>query len=728
MKIRYALSIATRFNLLTAALVLVTALCVGIIATYVQLERQFETRQQHSHVLAMMLAETSEYAVFTGQKKMLEHQLERLRNVKDLAYVIVVDESGHTLAQMYVDQNSPASTKIQSRSQPLNFWQWLNLPLRQNTLEIVKPITSVGFQDEDALFLQTATTNSIIGEVRLAISMNDFIAVVHHAVKLGLLVVMAILVIGIGISLILTARITSPLKRLGAAAHDLIEGRIQPVALVSGGPEIRELGDAFNLMISWLGDYRSEVESYQAMLERQAFYDELTGLANRTLLKEHLLLALNQVQRRHTSVALLFLDLDRFKYVNDTLGHSFGDHLLKEVSQRLRHQVRDADTVARMGGDEFVIILNDLAADKDQASIEAGRVAEQIGQTLTDQPFFLQGHEISTSFSIGIALYPHDGKDSELLIRNADCAMYDAKTRGRNTFRFYEPALQQRGARRLTLENALKRALELNELRLFFQPKYDSANQRLIGAEALLRWQFDGEWISPNEFIPLAEETGQIFPIGKWVLKQAIETLNHWWTQQIVDDQFQMSVNVSPAQFWHPDFVVSTQEIVRQLLPNARGALELELTESCLLRPSEEIQKIFNALRRSGLRFAVDDFGTGYSSLCYLKQFPLDMLKIDQSFVRDCIEDPSDATIIRAIIAMAKGLGLEVIAEGVETLEQATFLNREGCTLLQGYLLAKPMPAEDFELFCRNLSTHPLCAEIFDLPRTAAADGYYLTK
>jgi len=698
---------AARFNLLNASLVLTTALCVGIIATYVQLDRQFESRQQHSQALAMMLAETSEYAVFTGQGKLLEHQLDRLRGVQGLVYIIISDARGNVLAKMFVDgQNNDASALPQEKRN-FSLWQWLNEPHRQTTLEISKPIVSGSFLDEDALFLQASSKQAVIGEVRLAMSMHDFIAVVRHAIKLGLLVVMAILAIGLSISLALTARITSPLKSLSSAAHDLIEGDIHPVALGNAGPEIRELGNAFNLMISWLADYRNEVNSYQAMLERQAFYDDLTGLANRTLLKEHLQLAISQTHRRENSMALLFLDLDRFKYVNDTLGHSFGDHLLQGVSQRLRQLVRATDTVARMGGDEFVVILNDLRAGATLARQESGQVAEQIALALT-QTFNIQGHDISTSFSIGIALCPHDGTDSEVLIRNADCAMYDAKTRGRNTYRFYEPALQQYGARRLALENGLKRALELDELYLYFQPKYDSCRHTLIGAEALLRWRFGNEWISPVEFIPLAEETTQILAIGDWVLRSALKTLADWRLRKVVSDEFQISVNVSPSQFWHPEFAARTLNSMQDLLPGTSGALELELTESCLLRPSEDIKKTFHTLRMAGMRFAVDDFGTGYSSLSYLKQFPLDVLKIDQSFVRDCIDDPGDATIIRAIIAMAKGLGLDVIAEGVETLEHAAFLNREGCNLLQGYLLAKPMPTDEFEVFCRELAKHPL--------------------
>ncbi len=701
-----SLSMSTRFNLLNTALVLVTALCVGFIATYTHLARQFEARQQHSLTLATMLAETSEYAVFTRQGNLLGYQLERLRNVPGLAYVMIIDQQGERLAQMFVDSQNQDLASTHSNKQPLSLWQWWNDANRQDVLEIARPITSGDLRNEDALFLET-TGRTVIGEVRLAMSMNDFVEVVRRAVKLGLLVVAVILLIGLTISLTMTARITSPLKRLAEAAHNLTEGHIHPVSLDSGDMEINELGQAFNLMISWLSDYRNEVESYQSMLERQAFYDDLTGLANRTLLKDHLQMALSHSHRQQNSMALLFLDLDRFKYVNDTLGHSFGDRLLQEVSQRLRHQVRASDTVARMGGDEFIIILNDLGRDPDQARQHAGRIAIQIGQVL-QHPFEIMGHDISTSFSIGIALCPYDASDSEALIRNADCAMYEAKTQGRNTYRFYEPVLQQRGARHLALENGLKHALEFDELQLYFQPKYDSRRQCLVGAEALLRWRFKDEWISPVEFIPLAEETGLIHAIGEWVLQQALETLADWRTRDVVDEHFHIGVNVSPSQFWHPEFATRTLTSLQQWLPNVSSVLELELTESCLLRPSDEIKKSFNTLRKAGLRFAVDDFGTGYSSLSYLKQFPLDVLKIDQSFVRDCIDDPSDATIIRAIIAMARGLGLEVIAEGVETLEHAAFLKEEGCTLLQGYLLAKPMPANELEDFCRNLARHPL--------------------
>lgn len=699
MKLFNSLNLAKRFNLLNAALVLLTALSVGFIVTYKLLLVQFDARQEYNLALVSLLAESSEYAIYTRQSAGLEKQLARLVDLPGLAYVAILDEEGKTLARI-----SP--NPVGGSQNSLKFWRWWQRSGGQGFSDIVLPIYSSNLQHEEALFLDADTQVKMLGQVRLAMNPAYFEVILRNTFLLSLAVVAVILGASLAIFIIMTNRITQPLKQLSEAAHRVIDGQLELLVLDRGGPELQELGKAFNLMIHWLSDYRSEVQSYQAMLERQAYYDDLTGLANRVLLKDHLQKAITEAQRRKSTAALLFLDLDRFKYVNDTLGHSFGDQLLQGVSERLRQQLRACDTVARMGGDEFIIILNDLHADIEQARQDTGRIAQQIGQALS-QPFAIHEHSISTSFSIGIAFYPHDGDAGEVLTRNADCAMYEAKTKGRNTYHFYDPSLQQRGMRRLNLENGLKRALELNELSLNFQPKYDTRSGLLVGAEALLRWQFEGRWVSPAEFIPLAEETGLIVPIGEWVLKAALTSLVAWRKTGVVDAHFHVGVNVAPSQFWHPHFAQRTLDILQRLLPDAPGTLELELTESCLLRPTEESLRSFFSLRAAGIRFAVDDFGTGYSSLSYLKQFPLDVLKIDQSFVRDCIDDPSDATIIRAIIAMAGGLGLDVIAEGVETTEQAAFLKEAGCYLLQGYLLARPMSAEKFATFCLSFDQQP---------------------
>jgi diguanylate cyclase (GGDEF)-like protein len=700
----HSLTLTKRFNLLNATLVLLTALSVGFIVTYKLLSVQFEERHEYNLALVSLLAESSEYAIYTHQYVLLDKQLAKLADLSGLAYVAIFDESGKMRAQV---EPRPNAVPDPESPQSLKFWRWWQNSGGQGFAIITHPISSSNLQNEDVVFLNTATQTKIIGEVRMAMNPAYFEAILRHTFWLSFVVVALMLFISLVILMIMTARITQPLKQLSVAAHEVIAGQLKPLFLHSGGPELRELGTAFNLMINSLSDYHCEVQSYQTMLERQALYDDLTGLANRVLLKNQLQTALLQAQRRKSTAALLFLDLDRFKYVNDTLGHSSGDELLRQVSQCLHKQLRACDTVARMGGDEFIVILNDLNTNYEHAKEDASLVAQQITQALR-QPFSINEHDISTSFSIGIALYPHDGENSEILMRNADCAMYEAKTNGRNTHHFYDPSLQLRGMRRLNLENGLKHALELNELLLNFQPKYDTRNGRLVGAEALLRWQFKGAWISPVEFIPIAEETGLILTIGEWVMETALETLAEWRQSGLVDSYFHMGVNVAPSQFWNPGFAQRTLETLHRILPHAPGALELELTESCLLRPNEESLRTFARLSQAGIRFAIDDFGTGYSNLSYLKQFPLDVLKIDQSFVRDCVDDPSDAAIIRAIIAMAGGLGLEVIAEGVEVEKHAAFLKEAGCHLLQGYLLAKPMPSKDFAAFCQGFDLHPL--------------------
>jgi len=701
MKFFRSLSIATRFNLLNVLLVLITAISVAGIVTYVQLAHQFQARYEQGQVLATLLAETSEYAVYTRQNSLLERQFVRLRKVSDLVYVVIVDDKGQTLAHMETQDN--ITLPVANRNNTLTLWQWLMEANQPHFMEIVQPIISSDFQDEEALFLDTHSKERAIGEVRLGISLLYFEEIVHYSLRLGLIVLLMILIIGISISVAMTAHITSPLKKVVLAAHDVIEGNIKELRLEGGAPELQELTRSFNLMINWLIDYRAEVDHYQRMLERQAYFDELTGLANRSQLKNQLHQMLNRSTRRRSSVALLFLDLDRFKYVNDTLGHSFGDQLLQKIAQCLRQNARDCDLVARMGGDEFIMILNELSSEKEQAKRYAGNVAKRISQVLS-QPFVIGGHNINTSFSIGIALSPYDTDDDETLIRFADSAMYEAKRNGRNTFYYYEPWMQKQNVRRLILETNLKRALEKRQLIPFFQPKIDCLTHRVVGVEVLLRWHFGDEWVSPSEFIPLAEEVGLILPIGEWIMEAALVTLLNWRSKGIVDDDFHISVNVAVSQFWHPSFADRTLSIIAQYIPDIPSILELELTESCLLQSSQAVRDTFVRLKEAGVLFAVDDFGTGYSNLHYLKHFPLDTLKIDQSFIRDCVEDACDASIIRAIITMAKGLGLSVVAEGVETIEQVDFLQAEGCHLVQGYIYARPMIADDFVLFLQRFN------------------------
>lgn len=418
-----------------------------------------------------------------------------------------------------------------------------------------------------------------------------------------------------------------------------------------------------------------------------AHHDALTGLPNRSLLHDRLAQALVGAERNGSRVAVLFLDLDRFKSVNDSLGHDVGDALLRSVAERLSAVVRDVDTVCRLGGDEFVIVLGAVAGPDD-----AVMVSERIVEALA-RPVELMGHALRASTSIGISLYPEDGRDAHSLMKNADTAMYTAKSRGRNNFQFFSPEMNEVAIRFFRLEQRLRLAVEHHEFVLHYQPQVDVSTHRVCGLEALVRWQSrEGGLVPPAEFIPVAEETGLIIEIGDWVLREACRQLRAWydagWPQVAV------AVNLSPRQFQQKDLVARVRSILDEVgLPPQ--SLELEITESSLMHSVEEALIQVQALADMGVRLTIDDFGTGYSSLAYLKRFPVSRLKIDRSFVRDLCEDREDAAIVASIIGLAKTLGLDVVAEGVETAPQLAALRGEGCLLCQGYLFSKPRPAEE---------------------------------
>ena len=408
------------------------------------------------------------------------------------------------------------------------------------------------------------------------------------------------------------------------------------------------------------------------------------------LLLERLQQAMVDAERVNRLVAVMFLDLDRFKVINDTLGHHIGDALLKGVAERLQTCVRPGDVIARLGGDEFTVVLANVAHVDDVA-----RVARKIVDSFAE-PFRVEGHELFTTTSIGITLFPLDEQDPEGLLKNADAAMYHAKESGRNSFKFFTAELNVRAERRLLLETALRRALEREELSLHYQPQVDLKSGRLVGMEALLRWQNPelGN-VSPVEFIPIAEETGLILPIGDWVLREACRQIKAWHATKFSFSKMQVAVNISGKQLRQKDFPDRVRGVLSEANLEPRY-LDLELTESLLMVDAEETGDIMHVLHDLGVSFSVDDFGTGYSSLAYLKRFPIDILKIDQSFVRDLATDPNDVAIVKTIIAMAHTLGMRVIAEGVETYAQLEFLRRQGCDGSQGYYCSKPLAADDF--------------------------------
>jgi diguanylate cyclase (GGDEF)-like protein len=464
---------------------------------------------------------------------------------------------------------------------------------------------------------------------------------------------------------------------LKMGAHDyLLKGKLSRlVAAVE-----REMQEA---------DLRKERRRMEATVQRQASHDVLTDLPNRTLFKDRLTLALAHANRYRNMLAVIFVDLDRFKNIIDTLGPAIGDRLLQGVAERLGSCLDEGDTLARLGGDEFVILLPRL-----QRADKAVKIAQQVLEVL--KPVFVfNGHELHITTSIGISLYPYDGTDVDTLLKNADTALYRAKEQGRNNYQLYTPAMNARAFERLAMENSLRKALERKQFLLHYQPQMDIETGRICGMEALVRWQHpDLGLVYPAEFIALAEETGLIVPLGEWVLRAACAQTRAW--HQAGCPGLTVAVNLSARQFQHQGLMDTITRVLKETEIDPRK-LEVEITESIAMQNADFTNVILRHLKDTGVQIAMDDFGTGYSSLSYLRKFPIDTLKIDQSFVRDLTTDPNDAAIANAIIVLAHSLKLKVVAEGVETREQETFLKAHHCDKLQGYLFNRPLTAAQFE-------------------------------
>ena len=457
---------------------------------------------------------------------------------------------------------------------------------------------------------------------------------------------------------------------------------------------VRDRDGAVTNYIGIMNDI-SDQRRYEEQLVYQANHDPLTGLPNRNLLQDRLGQALAlESSRRRNPIGVMFLDLDNFKKINDTLGHTVGDMLLKAVANRLRNCVRGGDTVSRLGGDEYILILPNVKEMHDVTTV----AKKLIG--LFSTPFLLMGHELYITASIGIALFPSDGDTVDALLKNADAAMYHAKEQGKNNYQFYSEEMNTRVFERMALETSLHRAIRQQEFLLYYQPRVDLRTGRISGVEALVRWNHpEMGLVSPARFIPLAEETGLIVPIGEWVLRTACAQNKAW--QEAGLPPLRMAVNLSARQFRQENLIQMVADVLAETGLDPRW-LELELTESLLMERAEQSVSILRSLADMGIDIAVDDFGTGYSSLGYLKRFPITNLKIDQSFIRDIASDPDDAILVRTIITMAHGLGMKTVGEGVESLEQVDFLCRHGCEEVQGYYFSRPLTAEGCEELLRE--------------------------
>jgi diguanylate cyclase (GGDEF)-like protein/PAS domain S-box-containing protein len=475
----------------------------------------------------------------------------------------------------------------------------------------------------------------------------------------------------------LAGEIVSYELRIRKPSGDYLIGEFTSTPLIEGGVLKGTFGIARDI---------TERKKAEAMIRELAYHDGLTGLPNRTLFEDRLNVALAQAHRSHQRLAVMFLDLDRFKVVNDTLGHGGGDKLLKGVAQDLKTIVREGDTVARVGGDEFTLLLPGIESQED-----ATEIAQRVLDVLRG-PRLVDGKEFSVTTSIGLTVYPEDGADTDTLLRNADTAMYRAKERGRDNFQLYTPAMNAAVLQRLSLEADLRHALERDELRLFYQPIADTVTEQIVATEALVRWEHPERGIvEPDEFIAFAEETGLIVPIGEWVLKEAMLQNRIW--QKAGRTHLRVGVNLSARQLQQEDMVSTISRLLREtgLAPEF---LQLEITEGAVMKNVDPIIAMLYQIRRMGIGISLDDFGTGYSSLSYLKRFPIDSVKVDRSFVRDIATDPNDAAIVTTVIAMARSLNLRVIAEGVETSDQLEFLRERGCDQFQGYLVSEPGPPE----------------------------------
>lgn len=559
-----------------------------------------------------------------------------------------------------------------------------------------------------------------IGTVYLRSDMD----IIHDRLIRLLGIVAVVLTASLLVTFILSAQlqriITDPLLRLSAIARQISTEKNYSVRVIGKGKdELGNLISDFNTMLdeiqlrdSELVEHRQKLEervvkrtrelesanaqleiskeqaeSVASRMEYHAHHDSLTGLPNRVLLNDRITSELAHARRQQTNAALLFLDLDRFKIINDSLGHAVGDQLLRAIARRLNDCVREEDTVARLGGDEFMVLLPRISG-----SADAGRIAMKIIDCLVD-PISCNGHELHITTSIGISIFPYDGTDAETLIKHADISMYRAKELGRNKAVYYTAEMNAGSRKQLAMENNLRKALERNQLAVFYQPKVDISSNMIVGFEALLRWKHPTMgFISPLEFIPVAEDSGLIVPIGEWVLNTAFRQLKQWHNAGFTG--LTVAINLSSAQLSRPGF----EDVVEQALAASgldAAMTELEITENVAMQNIDTAITVLERLKFMGVSIAMDDFGTGYSSLSYLRRLPIDTVKIDKSFVREIPDSADDVTIAQAIIAMAQSLKLSLVVEGIENVRQLNFFRQLGITIVQGYLFSKPVAAAE---------------------------------
>ncbi|WP_432471596.1 putative bifunctional diguanylate cyclase/phosphodiesterase [Amphritea sp. HPY] len=605
-----------------------------------------------------------------------------LRNTlleQDLVAIYVYNDSGQLFSSVKQPDIALAVPSILLRSSLLSRFQF-----NQNLFEYSRPLR---------------VNDELVGQLYLQYDLTRIEQYLIRYLIFGLFLYFASMVAVYLLSKRIQRGVAEPIDRILQTMQAITEKQHFGVRI--RGSEAGEIGaiiKGFNKMIAQIDKNNRKLHQQRQEIEQHVFYDVLTGLPNRRMLLHQMEQEIARSRRSRQKGALLYLDLDHFKTINDSLGHNVGDELLKTVSDRIQDVIREADTPARLGGDEFVVLLPELGANEVKASNNALSVAEKVRSAISKQ-YNISNRILHVTPSIGIVLFDEQHHNFDTLIMQADLAMYRAKDEGRNRVQFFLSYMQENADHRQQIEERLRRAINHHQLKVYYQPQLDGQGE-IVGAEALIRWQDEScVWINPASFIPIAEMTDLICMLGRWVLGNVCRQMVKWMTD---DKYLTLSVNISPREFQQRDFVENVEEII--LSTGARAEyLVFELTEGVLLNDIEGTIAKMKRLATLGIRFSLDDFGTGYSSLQYLKQLPLDTLKIDQSFVRDITTDPNDAAIVTTIIAMSKHLNMKVIAEGVEKQEELDFLKRNGCDQYQGYLFYKPMPENEIDQLMASL-------------------------
>lgn len=567
-----------------------------------------------------------------------------------------------------------------------------------------QPFVIYNDQDKRVLFSRIGIQDKCIGYFRIILStdkdralveklqrqVNTSIEKFHQGILfIGIFGLLIIFVLSVILARKAKRSLTRPIQEMTRAAEEFASGNLS--YRIPAAAEARNEVDRLSISLRRMAE---DIAVAKTQIQQQAHYDHLTGLPNRFLSLDRLRLLINEAKRNQKLMAVMFLDLDDFKKVNDTLGHDIGDKLLIEASNRLTYVTRACDTVGRLGGDEFIILLADLPSEK-EAQLIAEKLLEQFRS-----PFSIEKRELLLTSSIGIALYPNDGADSQTILKNADTAMYRAKELGRNIYSFFTKELNDKIARRLSLEEQLHNALNRDEFEVFYQPIVQLDSDKITGAEALIRWDNpEIGRVSPEEFIPVAEQLGLINSIGEFVLSQSFAQAKYW--QEHYLPEFNIAVNLSPLQFRSLQLVSFIESLLQQNQLRY-SSISLEITEGTLISGYSYIEKALHELNKMDININMDDFGTGYSSLSYIRNYPFTALKIDKSFVSDIHQDPSDLELVRATIAMAHSFKMKVVAEGIENLQQLEMLREMGCDYGQGYYFSRPIPAKDFEKFIMN--------------------------